>query len=584
MGAPEAPVVVEAHTLERGPDGTLTASDDVLIQLPDGRWTSDRAVLSPDGSLRMEGVEGAVGGHAFQAGTLARGANGTLAGTDLVWAPCACNDGDPPLVLLEAARGELDEDALQLEHVRARVGGVPTVALPRLRTSLDPDRWRLLLPEVGVTERGANLLVGARGAAFGQDTHVRAGWRGGTGPMTKLSLATDAGQAHLVAAWDVARAEPRGALQARAAMAQRSRAALEIDVATDADVARDLGGDVETRLLPWRESRVLLEGGPLRLDGRIGDDGSRATLGRARLRKHARIEREGRSVDAAVWVDGRLDARDTAELDPRGRPRTGEVSPEARTGATLETDAALGPTQASARAFVASDLGDVDDPDAVASASWTIRAWRTSNGGLLRLEPGLEVTAVSVNGPARLLAGPRVAASWSNGRSRVSADGTVAVESQAPTLTTAGRLRAEHGTVKVVATHDPVGTQTSVEFGGERARVHAGYVHARRADAPTDDALLAFASGSLPWLRASGDAVSLAEAGASLTHARWLTNVWVGVSADGTPALRGVRGAAGYDDGCVAVVLRGGYARLDDGPALVDATLSLTLRPPSSTP
>ncbi len=584
MDAPEAPVVVEAHTLERGPDGTLTASDDVLIQLPDGRWTSDRAVLWPDGTLRMEDVEGVVGGHAFQAGTLARGANGTLSGTDLRWSPCACTDGDPPLVLLEAARGKLDDAALQLEHVRARVGGVPTVALPRLRTSIDADRWRILLPEVGMTERGANLLVGARGAALGQDTFLRAGWRGGTGPMTNLRVATDAGHAQLVAAWDVARAEPRGAMQARAAVATTSRAALEVDVATDADVARDLGGEADTRLMPWRESRVLLEGGLLRLDGRIGDDGSRATLGRARLRKHARIARDDRSVDASVWVEGRVDARDAPELAPGGRPRTGEVAPEARTGATLETDAALGPTRASARAFVASDLDDVDAPDAVASASWTLRAWRASNGGLLRVEPGLEVTAVTLQGPARLLSGPRLAASWSNGRSRVSADGTVAVVAQEPTLTTSGRLRAEHGPFKVLATHDPVGTQTSVELGSERAGVHAGYVHARRADAPTDDALLAFASGSLPWLRATGDAVSLAEAGASLTHARWLTDVSVSVRAEDRPALRGVRTAAGYDDGCVAIVLRGGYARLDDGQALVDATLSLTLRTPSSRP
>jgi hypothetical protein len=195
----------------------------------------------------------------------------------VVLEPCTCEDGKPTAITLSARNIEVNADFVLVEGAVIRVFTLPLLPLPRLRVPLDPDRFHLLLPEVGYGTPGLSANLRGQfgvdgwkvtaGPAWRQDR----GFRGevlAAGPTPDIDRLGGAGA--VVAGWDAVTGSVRGAVNSTAGVAvdgadRDLRAAWNVAWQTDANYAHDYGLDWVTRGLPRQEQRAVLGMGPARL-------------------------------------------------------------------------------------------------------------------------------------------------------------------------------------------------------------------------------------------------------------------------------------------------------------------------------
>lgn len=194
---------------------------------------------------------------------------------DLIYAPCTCPDEWPTAVTVAAREAELFPNFVLVKGGAIRLFKVPLIPLPPLRIPLNPDRFRLLVPEVGYGTPGfsANL----RGQWGWEDWRMAGGpaWRqdrGGRleldakGPKPGLDLL--GGQAFGALGWDAPTSTVRGAVSSTAGVvmdtAPNLRAAWDVDWQTDVAYAEDYGLDWVARGVPRLEQRAVLGLGPAR--------------------------------------------------------------------------------------------------------------------------------------------------------------------------------------------------------------------------------------------------------------------------------------------------------------------------------
>ncbi len=238
MSAPAAgqaapvPVRIEAQEI-RWVSGRAEASGGVVIRWGEERVEGERAIwdgdqievfqgryLRPEGTLAFERAEirltaggetrGWLEGVAAEVGTarLAAAAlqveEGRWSGQRVVLQPCRCADGGRAAVDFSAAAvevvaggpdGSMEQGVAVLRGAAMRVFSLPVVPLPWARVSLDPDRFRVLFPEVGHGEPGWSASVEGRGgveaAAIGGRWTAQGGpaWREDRGLRLGLLIA-----------------------------------------------------------------------------------------------------------------------------------------------------------------------------------------------------------------------------------------------------------------------------------------------------------------------------------------------------------------------------------------------------------
>ena len=264
---------------------------DVLV-LTQGTWVHDGSSLAFDSAtIQIRSRDAVVRGATLTVGEATLIANsiaveqGNVLANQATLTPCACDDGKPPAVQFTARH--IDVIEAKVAVVRGgvvRVFTVPVLPVPYWRVPLDPDVFRLSIPEIAYGDLGVSTrwhgtwgVAGYRfdaGPAWRQDRGGRlelgvtghdrlsgeVGWDDGT-QSVRGAVATDGGFA---GAWAPGLRLPRnGAL--------RDRAAWDISVLSDPEYAEDYGVSYVDRGVLFRESRVLGQLGPLRLAGWLPD-------------------------------------------------------------------------------------------------------------------------------------------------------------------------------------------------------------------------------------------------------------------------------------------------------------------------
>ena len=274
-------LVQTVQTVQSGATDTLTMSSGWLQRGTEPRvaFTSAEVSSDPAHRWRIEGTDIAMpagrGKLTAARASLVEDAPAGLA-SGVILEPCICEDGKPTAITLYARDVEIHTDFVRIEGGAIRVFTVPIVPIPTVRVPLDPDPFRMLLPEIGYGTPGlsANLrgqfgLEGwkvAAGPAWRQDRGFRAEALA-SGPAPDVNQLGGAGSA--VIGWDAITGEVRGAVNSTAGVvvegADRDlRAAWDVAWQTDPDYAQDYGLDWVNRGLPRQEQRAVLGLGPAR--------------------------------------------------------------------------------------------------------------------------------------------------------------------------------------------------------------------------------------------------------------------------------------------------------------------------------
>lgn len=295
--------------VQRGAEPRVEFESATVQSDPSHRWRIDGAdVAMPAGRGKLTAARA----------SLIEGATAAFA-SGVVLEPCTCDDGKPTAITLSARDVEVHADFVLVQGGAIRVFTLPLLPLPKLRVPLDPDRFRLLLPEVGYGTPG--LSANLRGQ-FGLD-----GWKVTAGPAWRQDRGFRAealaegpapdvdqvgGTGAVVAGWDAVTGGVRGAVNSTAGVvvdgADRDmRAAWDVAWQTDAAYAQDYGLDWVTRGLPRQEQRAVIGLGPARLAVHgVSDSARPLEMVETRLRKeigdnHAAIA--GRTAFAGWGAD-----------------------------------------------------------------------------------------------------------------------------------------------------------------------------------------------------------------------------------------------------------------------------------------
>lgn len=186
---------------------------------------------------------------------------------DALLAPCACTDGKAALLTFSARELEVrDQKWVILHGGRVQVFDVAVLPVPWARIGLDPDRFRLNLPQVSYGSQGWAASVKAQkgfgdwdfsaGPAWRQDRGLR-GQFAVTGP---LKLQAEGG-------WDTPTQSLRGGVDSSGGFAAPPyRLGWAGEWLSDPSYAEDYGLDWVARGVAWREQRAVAALGPLQLN------------------------------------------------------------------------------------------------------------------------------------------------------------------------------------------------------------------------------------------------------------------------------------------------------------------------------
>ncbi len=310
-----AVVELQADRLEWNA-GRFSAEGNVSIRLGEDTIVAERAT----GTAERVEIEGATWFHAgatirFERGTIrVASREGEVEGVRLE--PCACADGEPPMLSFRAARvAPIDAEVAVIRGGAIEVFRVPLVPVPYWPVLLDPRRFRLLLPELGYGEPGLSARWHGRaglgdywfqgGPAFRQDRGLRGEFlvEGPVKAQGELGYDwVEGGVRGAVATEGGFAGDWTGRVDRASGTGLGDRAAWEATVLGDAAYAEDYALAYVDRGVAYRESRAVAQARALRVEGWLPDDGSYGTLTAARFRPE--WARGGEAV--APWVEGGL--------------------------------------------------------------------------------------------------------------------------------------------------------------------------------------------------------------------------------------------------------------------------------------
>ncbi len=477
----------------------------------------------------------------------------------LTFAPCACTDGKDTAVTISAREATVEPAFLLVKGGVVRVFRVPVLPLPALRIPLAPNRFHLLLPELGYGTPGFSAAVLGQGGVDGWTLTGGPAWREdrgfrgeiaakGPGPGTVLG-----GSGSAALGWDGETGSVRGAVASTAGVDRPGglRTAWEGAWQSDASYAEDYGPDWVARGLPREEQRAVvgLGIGRLAIHGVTDSTDAVAPLEmvQTRLRKEWSENPNSRTV-ATVGLRGALAGWGSSWDALRPLLSVGADSHGAWSGGPLRMSGA-----------VDGELRALDEADVQGLGTGSATAEVPMYTGRLQLWPGLYGTGrvratpnaitgatteehgfVGVGSRADLVSGPWLL----SGEAHVGQDelgwtarGSAALDGPVHLAVRAGR-RQQGGEIGLSTTP---------------ASLSAGVVHALAADGT--ETLLTWGSADLRLHRA--------RLGGSMS-----TPV-------GVPALWTARAFAGYDDGCSSLLVT---AALSPDRALPDFGLKLQVR------
>lgn len=528
-----------AGWLERAGQPRVRFDSATLAGAPGARW-----LAAEPWSVSATAVDLAVGAGELQAGAATTSAaDPRWQVQDATWTPCACTDGGPPALTLTARSATLTPEVVVVHGGVVRVFGLPVVPLPPARLPLDPDRFRLLLPELGYGAPGLSAALRGQGGVAGWRVTGGPAWRQDRGLRAELAATGPApgsgalgGEAGGALGWDAATGTVRGAASSTAGVvvdagARSLRAAWDAAWQSDADYAADYGTDWIRRGAPRTEQRAVLALGPARL-ALHGADATDAPVEAV----EARVRREWGGPGAA-WAP-RV-AFGGVGLGWQTLGPLGEVGMDARASGTrgalhaeLAGDAAAQATAAGARVGAAG-RGALELP------MWT---------GRLQLWPG--VTAEG------------------HGASDAAARGFVGAGTRADVVSGDWLLSAS-----AHAGTDERGLTGRAEADLD-GPVHLTLRAGRRQQAGTLGLTTHAMSWTLGGAHRTADGQWLGWGQADLHVGR--LRLGGGVSTPiGVPAAWSARGLVGYDDGCTRLLVSAAMA--PDRP-LPDMGLTLTVR------
>lgn len=486
--------------------------------------------------------------------------------TDAVLTPCACDDGREPAVKFTAKY--IDIVDAQVAVVRGgvvRIATVPILPVPYWRVPLDPNAFRLSIPEIGYGDLG----LSARWlGTWGVDGYRFVGgpaWRQDRGG--RIALAVD-GPARLKGevGWDFTSESVRGGLATDGGYAGnwapglrlapntplRDRFAWDGSVLSDPDYAEDYGVAYVDRGVLFRESRVLGQVGALRFSGWLPDTkvegGTFADAAFA-----PRFGNAYASVTPALGLGlvGAAAPSGFAAFEAGSSPAVvGSTGLEGQLSAGLAARASRtwGPFHAEGKAdgYVLANPAEIATPRAVstAEARAELATWGEGPLGRFTLFPGV----VGRSGWMRDEAGLSV---FSGGLG--------------PSVRAQSRLGNTIATVSVVGLWDGdvLSPEAAADVVGEKLAVRAtvsGDAQAAEVRGGKD------VTGRLGFLHVGSEWFTYGEVGVQL--GRFVSGVGLTIDpvadpldarvvelADARLAIDGVTGRAGYDDGCSAFVL-----------------------------
>ncbi len=246
----------------------------------------------------------------FQGATLTSGrlelGKESWKGEDASLVPCTCHDGAPPALSFSAQKFQLFANPKEPESPKilllhggmVRIFRLPVLPLPWARIPLDPDQFRLHLPEVGYGSRGWSASWGAQVGIDGWKMEGGPAWRQDRGFAGDFSLegpsqleglvSPTAPQLHVQGGWDQVQKNWRGSLQSSGGFAWNTpdqpwspgggRLAWEAGLVSDPDYTRDYATDWVARGVRWQEQRGVFEVGGNRIEAWHSDDGSPGPL------------------------------------------------------------------------------------------------------------------------------------------------------------------------------------------------------------------------------------------------------------------------------------------------------------------
>ncbi len=359
-----APIVVEAERIdgaftgglagEGEAEGVRIAVGDTVVTAARARWQGNRWVLEEGtwtetrGAVRFGRAEMLLAGPSDVGATLGAGVDDVVL-RDVAFTPCTCDDGRPGALRFRAAVATLQVDGREVRGVHLQdaileVRRVAVLRLPTARVPLQEDGLRWRLPEIGRGDDGWRVAVPFAWTQASVDGHrtetlFAPRWRERRGFGLAFAHACDEGEVRADGGWDAVLARPRGAVatsghvgRATGASSLPASLAWNVDVASDANWARDMGTGWSAREVPWRESRARAVVGGLEAEAWLPDDGSGGTVARLRA---ARALADASALGTWAWalrpgVEVGLDASedpgatpvDTPVLPSGGVPRT----------------------------------------------------------------------------------------------------------------------------------------------------------------------------------------------------------------------------------------------------------------------
>ncbi len=341
----------DAAVLSDGPEGRrLVLYSGWMQRGTQPRVQFDTATLTPAPSVEWAGLSTSAGTGQLTADSATSSAAG-LSAEGLRYAPCTCDDGRPTALTLSAKSAEIGHDAdgnaifVLVRGGTVRLFDVPVLPLPHVRVPLDPDRFHLLIPEVGYGTPG--LSASMRGQIGFDGWRVTGGpaWRQDRGGRLELDAKGPApgvdqlgGSGSGAVGYDPITGTVRGAVTSRGGVvasggaapggdrpgsgAPDLRLAWDADWTSDTAYAEDYGSDWVSRGLPRQEQRAVLGFGPARLslDRATSLSSPEGALTRPIEQIEARVRKEVGSGATAIALRAAVGGWgvDAADLAPLG--------------------------------------------------------------------------------------------------------------------------------------------------------------------------------------------------------------------------------------------------------------------------
>lgn len=473
--------------------------------------------------------------------------------------PCACDDGKPPAVRFTATHIDvIDAKVAVVRGGTVRIFTVPIVPVPYWRVPLDPDAFRLSVPEIGYGDPGISARWHGTWGLDGYRFDAGPAWRQDRGG--RLELGID-GPSRLKAdlGWDFLAESVRGgvatdggyagdwvpALRVARNSPLRDRVAWDASFLSDPEYAEDYGVAYVDRGVLFRESRVLGQVGALRLTGWLPDveeeGGMLAEAGFA-----PRFGSAAASVTPAVGVgllgadSGSLESQLSAGMAARGSHTWGAVHAEGKAdGYVVANPAEIARPKVLSTAVARTELAMWGDGPV---GRFTLFPGVLGRSGFIRDEAGRSTfeggVGPSVRAQSRMgdtVATVAVAGLWDG--VAISPEAAVDVVGEKLTFRATGSDDAQG--VELRGGNDVVGRLGVLHVGVEWFTFGEVTVHLGR-----------FVSGLGATVDPLADALDMR----------------VVALGDARVAIDGVTGRVGYDDGCSAFVLTAALAPDRDLP------------------